>query len=131
MTRRSNWLIRSDDDAPTYTRYELRWHSRARRDIQQIYAYIAERSLQGAQTVFDSFVKAKNDIKENPYGYRKSAYVQGLREYTHTSPYILFFCVRYDVIHLLHIRHMKRRPVYKMLQHLVLASNLNSTPDED
>lgn len=131
MIGRSNWLILLDGDRNEDVKYRLHWHMRALFSRRRIYNYLAERSEQGMRTVGASFVKARQEIRKQPYDFRKSRHVQGLRECISAKPYIFFITIRGLDVYILDIRHMARKPIYKLLQRLVLAQNLSAISDED
>jgi toxin ParE1/3/4 len=88
----------------------VRYRRRALVDLEEISAYLAQRSPVGAKRVLSAIYSAVNDIAQNPLSARQtsdpSVRVKIVRRYL----YKIFYSAGTDQIEILHIRHGARRP---------------------
>lgn len=88
---------------------KLIWSHRARRDLRELIAYIAEDSIQSAEAVADRILKAAESLTEFPRSGRNGR-VPGTRErVVDRTPYILAYRIVSGRIRILRVYHSARR----------------------
>jgi plasmid stabilization system protein ParE len=84
---------------------------RARRDLEEIFDYIATDNPKAAQRVLRAILDAINLVATNPSMGIKSARGSNARSKLVISyPYRVHYLVRTDGIFIVHVRHTARRP---------------------
>jgi plasmid stabilization system protein ParE len=88
----------------------VRYTPRAFADREEIFAYLEQRGPQAARDI-KSFIAARiASLGDSP---RRSRLIKGLGVHAHwlgRYPYIIYYRVAVDEVHILHIRHAARRP---------------------
>jgi toxin ParE1/3/4 len=88
----------------------VRYRQQALIDLDQISAYLSERSPIGAINVLAAINAAIRDIAQNPFSARQTSdptvRIKIVRRYL----YKIFYSVSDDAIEILHVRHGARRP---------------------
>jgi toxin ParE1/3/4 len=86
----------------------LRWALRARRDLHELIAYIADDSVAAAELVASRILKTAELLSEVPHAGRPSR-VEGTRELVVLrTPYLLAYRVEPDRIRILRVYHGAR-----------------------
>jgi toxin ParE1/3/4 len=86
-----------------------RWTPKASKQLEAIYNYIADDSLPAAETLVEQIYAAIKVLEVYPECGR-SGRIQGTRELVVTnSPYIVFYRIRRDSVHILAIIHGARK----------------------
>jgi plasmid stabilization system protein ParE len=89
---------------------KLRFTPKAQRDVEQIYAYLNERSPSGAHKVSVAIYAAARFVAERPKASpltnKPNVRVKVLRRY----PYKIFYSVTGDNVEILRVWHTSRRP---------------------
>jgi len=89
---------------------KVRYRERALADLEEISAYISERSPIGAINVLAAIHTAVGEIAINPLGSRRTSdrdvRVKIVRRYL----YKIFYIVADEDVEILHVRHGARRP---------------------
>jgi toxin ParE1/3/4 len=86
-----------------------RWTPKASKQLETIYNYIADDSLPAAETLVEQIYAAIKVLEVYPECGR-SGRIQGTRELVVTnSPYIVFYRIRRDSVHILAIIHGARK----------------------
>ena len=88
----------------------IRYSPRAFADREEIFAYLQERSPQAARDIKSFIATRIKNLGDNP---RRSRRIKGLDVRAHwlgRYPYIVYYRVVDDELHVLHIRHVARRP---------------------
>lgn len=88
---------------------KVRYTRRAQRDLERILAFLDERSPQGANSVKHAIRKAVETIALFPSGGRRSAHRDVRERPVDRYPYIVYWTIAADEVHILHIRHASRR----------------------
>jgi len=87
---------------------KLRYTPRARSDIAEIHAYIAEHNPKAATKVVRRIREAAGGLVKHP-GLGQKTYIAGTRSFPVTPySYIVYFAVRNRELVILHIRHGAR-----------------------
>ena len=87
----------------------LAWSPRARRDLRELIAYIAQDSVQGAALVADRILKAAEMLADMPRSGRIGR-VPGSRErVVGKTPYILVYKIVSGRIRILRVYHCARK----------------------
>ena len=85
------------------------WRARARRDLHELIAYIAQDSVQTADLVSDRISKSVSLLTNNPYSGRQGR-VAGTRELVVSrTPYILVYRVGVSSVSILRVYRGARR----------------------
>jgi toxin ParE1/3/4 len=88
----------------------VRYRQQALIDLDEISAYLSERSPIGAINVLAAINAAIRDIAQNPFSARQTSdptvRIKIVRRYL----YKIFYSVSDDAIEILHVRHGARRP---------------------
>jgi plasmid stabilization system protein ParE len=88
----------------------VRYRQQALIDLDEISAYLSERSPIGAINVLAAIKAAIRDIAQNPFSARQTSdptvRIKIVRRYL----YKIFYSVSDDAIEILHVRHGARRP---------------------
>ena len=88
---------------------KLIWGSRAKRDLHELVAYIAEDRVQGAELVAARILKAAERLTGMPRGGRPGR-VPGSRErVVGRTPYILVYRIASGQVRILRVYHGARR----------------------
>jgi toxin ParE1/3/4 len=88
---------------------KLTWERRARRDLRELIAFIAEDSVQSAEAVADRILKAAELLTEFPRSGR-SGRVPGTRErVVGRTPYILVYQIVSGRVRILRVYHGSRQ----------------------
>ena len=88
---------------------KLTWERRARRDLRELIAFIAEASVQSAEAVADRILKAAELLTEFPRSGR-SGRVPGTRErVVGRTPYILVYQIVSGRVRILRVYHGSRQ----------------------
>jgi plasmid stabilization system protein ParE len=89
----------------------LRFDARAVRDLNDIRAYVGERSATGAERVRRHILATVERLSDFPFLGRATdearVRVLALTRY----PYLIFYTVLKDEVVILHVRHGRRRPI--------------------
>lgn len=99
--------------------YSLHIGRRARRDLQQIYSWIAERSQSGAQRWFEAFERAASQVARDPLAFGTAlgdeANDAELREFLFKTRrgriYRGLFCIVEDEVRILRVRGPGQPPL--------------------
>lgn len=87
----------------------IEWGDKATTDLEELLAYIAERNSAAADAVRDQIWSAVEHLCEYPQTGHSAdepgVFIKPLSRY----PYLVFFKVVGDELHILHIRHGARR----------------------
>ena len=87
----------------------VRYTPRARADLQDIDAYLRTKSLQGARNVRERVQQAARNLGDMPGSGRESDF-PGIRVAPLvTYPYIIYYRIRDNEVHILHVRHGARQ----------------------
>ena len=85
------------------------WGRRAKLDLRELVAYIAEDSIQGAELVAKRILKAAGLLAQMPRGGRMGR-VPGTRErVVHKTPYILAYRIVSGRVRILRVYHGARK----------------------
>lgn len=88
---------------------KLVWGGRARRDLHELIAYIAEDSIQAAELMASRIFKSAEMLMQVP-GAGRSGRVGGTRELVVLrTPYLLVYRVESSTVHILRVYHGARR----------------------
>ena len=88
---------------------KIRWTPRASKQLEAIYSYVADHSLQVAETLVEQLYSAIKILERYPESGRRGR-IEGTRELVVTnSPYIVFYRIRRDRVHILAIIHAARK----------------------
>ena len=89
----------------------LRYTPQAGRDLEQIYLYNEQRSLSGAVNVLRAIYAGAQFIAEHPKKSQRTdnpmVRVKIVRRYRYK---IFYRIIGNDIVEILHVRHMSRRP---------------------
>jgi plasmid stabilization system protein ParE len=88
----------------------FRYRERALADLEEISAYITERSPIGAINVLAAIHAAIGEIALNPLGSRRTSDRQVRVKIVRRYLYKVFYTVTDNGIEILHVRHGARRP---------------------
>jgi toxin ParE1/3/4 len=89
---------------------KVRYRERALLDLEEISAYISERSPIGAINVLAAIHAAVRDAALNPLGPRQTSDPEVRVKIVRRYLYKIFYIVADDGIEILHVRHGARRP---------------------
>lgn len=82
--------------------------SRARSDLREIYAYLQQRSPEGAENVFHRFRAAFLLLRDQPEIGAKTSEGTVRRIYVGRYPYLAYYRIRLSKVEILHVRHTSR-----------------------
>jgi plasmid stabilization system protein ParE len=91
----------------------IRYSSRATRDLDSIYKYLADRSPRGTVNVMAAIYAAIEFIRRNPEATPAMAHIPGTRAIVvHRYQFKIFYRAlsRDGVVEIVHVRHTARRP---------------------
>lgn len=86
----------------------IQWRPQARRSLNQIVRYIAERNLQAARSMRYRIEEAVLPLSEHPYLFRPGR-VPGTREIVAHPNYIVIYRVQADCIDVVDVVHSRQR----------------------
>ena len=89
---------------------KLRYTPRAAADLERIVSYVAQRSPTGARNVRERVDAALQRLVAHPMSAPATSHPEIRVCFVGRYPYMIFYRVRGDEIHIVHIRHTARRP---------------------
>lgn len=88
---------------------KIRWTPKASTQLEAIYDYMADNSLRAAELLVERIHSAIEILEDYPEAGRRGR-IEGTRELIVTnSPYIVFYRIRHETIHILAIIHGARK----------------------
>ncbi len=88
---------------------KVAWRRRARRDLHELIAYIAEDSIQAAELVANRVRNAVKLLEEMPRAGRPGRVAETRELVVSNTPYILAYRIHLNAISILRIYHGARR----------------------
>jgi toxin ParE1/3/4 len=88
----------------------LRYRERALRDLEEISAYVSERSPIGAINVLAAIHAAVRELALNPLGSRQTSDPEVRVKIVRRYLYKVFYTITNEGVEILHVRHGARRP---------------------
>jgi plasmid stabilization system protein ParE len=89
---------------------KVRYRERALADLEEISAYISERSPIGAINVLAAIHAAVSELTSNPLASRHTSDPEVRVKVVRRYLYKIFYAIGEDEIEILHVRHGARRP---------------------
>ena len=83
----------------------VEWSEQARIDLRAILAYIAERNLLAAESLYERIEQSISHLPQHPYLYKQSPRVLGAREVVVHPNYVVYYRVKTDAIEILSVVH--------------------------
>jgi len=88
---------------------KVNWGPRAKRDLRELIAYIAEDSIEGAGSVAARILKAAELLGRMPQGGRLGRVAGSRERVVGRTPYLLAYRVRSGQVRILRVYHGARR----------------------
>jgi len=89
---------------------KVRYTETALREVDEIFAYIADYNLVAAAAVVERVDELVEQLSEFPYLAQETD-IAGVRKFPlGRFPYVVYYTVQQDEVIILHIRHGARRP---------------------
>jgi addiction module RelE/StbE family toxin len=88
---------------------KVAWSSRARRDLRNLTAYIAEDSIHGAELVAERILSAAKHLAKMPGSGRPGRVPESRECVVHKTPYILVYRIVSGRVRLLRVFHGARQ----------------------
>lgn len=87
----------------------VEWRPEALSDLLQIVDYIADENISAAINLSNEIKTKVGKLGENPYMFKRSPRLNGLREMVVHPNYIVFYRVTYQSVEIINIVHAKRQ----------------------
>ena len=86
----------------------IEWKNSALDDLDEILLYIRLRSPQGAERLYSRIVELLESTSKNPYMFKRSERMQGMREIVIYPSYVVLYQVSATAVEVVNVLHTSR-----------------------